>query len=140
MPKHLVIVESPAKAKTIGRYLGDDFIVESSVGHIRDIPTKVGEVSEAKKKEWKETRFGVDIDNGFKPMYVVTPEFEEAGCSAPQGAQGCRLPVPRNRRGSRGRSNRVASPRSSEAEDSRPPDGVSRDHLGGHTGGSRPSA
>jgi len=73
MSKHLVIVESPAKAKTIARYLGGDFVVESSVGHIRDIPTKVGEVSEAKKKEWKETRFGVDIENGFKPMYVVTP-------------------------------------------------------------------
>ena len=50
MPKHLVIVESPAKAKTISRYLGDDFVVESSVGHIRDIPTKGGEVSDAKKK------------------------------------------------------------------------------------------
>jgi len=63
MPKHLVIVESPAKAKTIGRYLGDDFIVDSSVGHIRDIPSKVGEVPEAKKSAWKETRFGIDIDN-----------------------------------------------------------------------------
>ncbi|MEN8234057.1 MAG: type I DNA topoisomerase [Actinomycetota bacterium] len=73
MPKHLVIVESPAKARTISRYLGGDFIVESSVGHIRDIPTKVGEVSDAKKDAWKATRFGVDIDNGFAPMYVVTP-------------------------------------------------------------------
>jgi DNA topoisomerase-1 len=73
MPKHLVIVESPAKAKTISRYLGGDFVVESSVGHIRDIPTKVSEVSEANKEEWKETRFGVDIERGFKPMYVVTP-------------------------------------------------------------------
>jgi DNA topoisomerase-1 len=77
MPKHLVIVESPAKAKTIGRYLGDDFIVESSVGHIRDIPTKVGEVSDAKKTAWRETRFGIDIDNGFKPMYVVTPNSKK---------------------------------------------------------------
>ena len=73
MPKHLVIVESPAKAKTIGRYLGDDFVVESSVGHIRDIPSKVGEVSEAKKDTWKNTRFGIDVDNGFTPMYIVTP-------------------------------------------------------------------
>jgi len=77
MPKHLVIVESPAKAKTIGRYLGGDFIVESSVGHIRDIPTKVGEVSDAKKTAWRETRFGIDIDNGFKPMYVVTPNSKK---------------------------------------------------------------
>jgi len=77
MPKHLVIVESPAKAATIGRYLGDDFIVESSVGHIRDIPTKVGEVSDPKKTAWRETRFGIDIDNGFKPMYVVTPNSKK---------------------------------------------------------------
>ena len=74
MPKHLVIVESPAKAKTIGRYLGDDFVVESSVGHIRDIPSKVGEVTESKKAAWKATRFGVDVDHDFKPMYIVTPD------------------------------------------------------------------
>jgi len=73
MPKHLVIVESPAKAKTIGRYLGDDFVVESSVGHIRDIPSKIGEVSEARKPAWKNTRFGIDIDNDYTPMYIVTP-------------------------------------------------------------------
>jgi DNA topoisomerase-1 len=77
MPKHLVIVESPAKARTIGRYLGDDFVVESSVGHIRDIPTKVGEVSEAKKDAWKASRFGVDIENGFTPMYIVTPNSKK---------------------------------------------------------------
>ena len=74
MPKHLVIVESPAKAKTIGRYLGDDFVVESSVGHIADIPTRVGEVSEAKKAAWKASRFGIDIEDGFTPMYVVSPK------------------------------------------------------------------
>jgi DNA topoisomerase-1 len=77
MPKHLVIVESPAKAKTIGRYLGEDFVVESSVGHIRDIPTKVGEVSEAKKDAWKASRFGIDVEDGFKPMYVVTPNSKK---------------------------------------------------------------
>ena len=89
MPKHLVIVESPAKAKTIGRYLGDDFIVESSVGHIRDIPTKVGEVSDAKKKLWKETRFGVDLDNGFKPMYVVTPNSKSQVSVLRKALKGC---------------------------------------------------
>ncbi|MEA3503372.1 MAG: type I DNA topoisomerase [Actinomycetota bacterium] len=77
MPRHLVIVESPAKARTIGRYLGDDFVVESSVGHIRDIPTKIGEVSEAKKDAWKASRFGIDIENGFTPMYVVTPNSKK---------------------------------------------------------------
>ncbi len=77
MPKHLVIVESPAKARTIGRYLGDDFVVESSVGHIRDIPTRVGEVSEANKDAWKASRFGIDIENDFAPMYVVTPNSKK---------------------------------------------------------------
>jgi DNA topoisomerase-1 len=77
MPKHLVIVESPAKARTINRYLGDDFVVESSVGHIRDIPSKVGEVGQAQRDAWRRTRFGVDIDNGFAPMYIVTPDSKK---------------------------------------------------------------
>ncbi len=57
MATKLLIVESPAKAKTINKYLGDDFIVKSSVGHIRDL--------EKGKK-------GIDIDNGFKPNYVIS--------------------------------------------------------------------
>jgi len=72
MTKKLVIVESPAKAKTINRYLGSDFIVESSIGHIRDIPARAADLPEKKKSLWKSTRFGVDVDNGFVPIYVVT--------------------------------------------------------------------
>ncbi len=72
MTKKLVIVESPAKAKTISRYLGSDFIVESSVGHIRDIPARAADLPEKKKSLWKSTRFGVDVDNGFVPIYIVT--------------------------------------------------------------------
>ena len=56
MPKSLVVVESPAKAKTIKKILGRDYIVESSVGHIRDLPTK---------------ELGVDIENAFAPKYVL---------------------------------------------------------------------
>jgi DNA topoisomerase I len=71
MGKALVIVESPAKAKTIGAMLGPDFIVESSVGHIRDLPRGADEVPAAYKGEsW--ARLGVDTDNGFKPLYVVS--------------------------------------------------------------------
>jgi DNA topoisomerase-1 len=70
---NLVIVESPAKAKTIGRYLGSGFVVESSVGHIRDIPSKKAELPEAQRSKWDETRFGVDVDNDFAPVYIVTP-------------------------------------------------------------------
>ena len=71
MGKALVIVESPAKARTIGGMLGPDFIVESSVGHIRDLPRGADEVPAALKGEsW--ARLGVDVDNGFKPLYVIS--------------------------------------------------------------------
>ncbi len=56
MAKKLLVVESPAKAKTIGRYLGSDFIVKASMGHVIDLPAK---------------EFGVDIEKGFKPKYVT---------------------------------------------------------------------
>ena len=58
MPKNLVIVESPAKAKTIGRYLGNDYEVVASVGHVRDLPSKT---------------MAVDIQNDFKPEYEIMP-------------------------------------------------------------------
>src|SRR6201987_2192026 len=71
MGKALVIVESPAKARTSSGMLGPDFIVESSVGHIRDLPRGADEVPAAYKGEsW--ARLGVDVDNGFKPLYVVS--------------------------------------------------------------------
>jgi DNA topoisomerase-1 len=73
MGKALVIVESPAKARTIAGMLGPDFVVESSVGHIRDLPRGADEVPAAYRGEgW--SRLGVDVDNGFKPLYVVSPE------------------------------------------------------------------
>jgi len=73
MSKPLVIVESPAKARTIARFLGSEFVVESSVGHIRDLPKDATEIPAAQKGEsW--ARLGVDVDNGFKPLYVVNSE------------------------------------------------------------------
>jgi DNA topoisomerase-1 len=71
--KRLVIVESPAKAKTIAGYLGDDFVVESSVGHIRDLPDSAAEIPEEYKGEpW--ARLGVDVDHDFEPLYIVDPD------------------------------------------------------------------
>jgi DNA topoisomerase I len=67
--RKLVIVESPAKAKTIGGYLGSDYDVEASVGHIRDIPTPSEMPPDIKKGPFG--RFGVDVDNGFEAFYVV---------------------------------------------------------------------
>ncbi len=73
MPKPLVIVESPSKAKTIAGFLGRDFVVESSIGHIRDLPRNAADVPAAYKREaW--ARLGVDTANDFKPLYVVAPE------------------------------------------------------------------
>jgi DNA topoisomerase I len=62
--KHLVIVESPAKAKTINRYLGPDFIVQASVGHVRDLPERAPKGS-------KQPVPGVDIERGFEPTYEI---------------------------------------------------------------------
>src|SRR5687768_12364823 len=70
MAKPLVIVESPAKAKTLGRFLGNKYRVEASYGHIRDLPESAAEVlKEIKPKEWG--RLGVDVDSDFTPYYVV---------------------------------------------------------------------
>ncbi|WP_374454462.1 type I DNA topoisomerase [Nocardioides sp.] len=66
----LVIVESPAKARTIGGYLGQDYVVESSIGHIRDLPNNAADTpAKIKDKPWG--RLAVDVDNGFEPYYVV---------------------------------------------------------------------
>ena len=76
MAKPLVIVESPAKARTIARFLGSDFVVESSVGHIRDLPRAPDEIPASYKGEaW--ARLGVDVDNGFKPLYVLLKEKKD---------------------------------------------------------------
>jgi DNA topoisomerase-1 len=72
MPKSLVIVESPAKARTIAGFLGDGFTVDSSVGHIRDLPTS-SELPESYKHEpW--ASYGINVFDGFKPVYVVAAE------------------------------------------------------------------
>ncbi|MGH8990188.1 MAG: type I DNA topoisomerase [Acidimicrobiia bacterium] len=74
MSKPLVIVESPAKAKTIAGFLGSGYAVESSIGHIRDLPRSAKEVPSAYKAEPWAKRWGVDVDNDFKPLYVVPAE------------------------------------------------------------------
>jgi DNA topoisomerase-1 len=71
--KPLVIVESPTKATKIAGYLGADYVVEASVGHIRDLPRNAADVPAAHKGEsW--ARLGVDVDHGFSPLYVVSPD------------------------------------------------------------------
>ncbi len=71
--RRLVIVESPTKATKIASYLGAGYIVESSRGHVRDLPTSASEVPDKYKKEpWART--GIDVDHGFTPLYVVTAD------------------------------------------------------------------
>src|SRR6476659_3164456 len=62
MAKNLVIVESPAKAKTINKYLGKDYLVKASIGHIKDLPSK---------------GLGVDVEDDFKPTYEVIPDSKK---------------------------------------------------------------
>lgn len=76
MSKNLVIVESPAKAKTIAKYLGKDFIVKSSFGHVRDLPKK---------------GMSVDIEHGFKPLYEVSPEKTKTVRELKAAAKGAEL-------------------------------------------------
>jgi DNA topoisomerase-1 len=66
----LVIVESPAKARTISKFLGADYRIEASIGHIRDLPSDASEVpAELKKEKW--AKLGIDVENDFKTLYVV---------------------------------------------------------------------
>ena len=126
MPKPLVIVESKTKADTIGRFLGRDYTVMASVGHIRDLPRK---------------GLAIDVQNHFQPEYVISPEKTKVVGSLRQRAQGRRRALPRDGRGSRGRGDRVAPARGVEAEGGLPGQahGVPRDHRGGDRGSDRAS-
>jgi DNA topoisomerase-1 len=72
----VVIVESPAKARTIGKFLGSKYRIEASIGHIRDLPSDASEVpAELKKEKW--AKLGIDIENDFKALYVVPAAKKE---------------------------------------------------------------
>ena len=73
MGTKLVIVESPAKARKIGSFLGDEYVVEASVGHIRDLPQRAADIpKEFKKFAW--AKEGVNIEEDFAPLYVINPD------------------------------------------------------------------
>ena len=80
MSKHLVIVESPAKARTIERYLGEDYRVLASYGHVRDLPENPGK-----------GKFGVDVDNDFAPEYVVSADSRKRVDDIAKAARGSDL-------------------------------------------------
>ncbi len=73
MGKSLVIVESPAKAKTLSRILGSDYVVEASYGHVRDLPGGADQIpAKFKKEKW--ARLGVNVDKDFEPLYIVSSD------------------------------------------------------------------
>ena len=89
----LVIVESPAKAKTIAGYLGKDYMVESSIGHVRDLPHSAAEVPAAQKQEpW--ARLGVNVDQRLRAALRRRPEEEDrssptCAASSPRPTSSC---------------------------------------------------
>ena len=76
MSTRLVIVESPTKAKTIEKFLGKDFQVLASYGHIRDLPNNAAEIpAEIKKQKW--SRLGINVDSDFTPLYIIPSDKEK---------------------------------------------------------------
>ena len=122
MAKNLVIVESPAKAKTLGKYLGRDYQVKASVGHVVDLP---------------KSKLGVDIENDFEPEYHGHPRQDEGHRRAQEGGQGQGQHLPGARPRPRGRGDRLAHRRRSSgtASEERPPRPLQRDHQEGRAGG-----
>jgi DNA topoisomerase-1 len=89
LAKKLVIVESPAKAKTISKYLGDDYEVLASVGHIRDL-AEPKEISAEKKKEHPSlAKFSIDVDNDFEPYYSISPGKSKTVSELKSALKGC---------------------------------------------------
>lgn len=76
MAKRLVIVESPTKARTIEKFLGKEFEVAASYGHVRDLPDSASEIPEKLKKE-KWARLGVNVDAKFEPLYIIPPDKQK---------------------------------------------------------------
>ena len=112
VPKNLVIVESPAKARTIERYLGADYRVLASYGHVRDLPENPGK-----------GKFGVDVDHDFAPEYVISRRPAQAGRRHREGGEVGRHGLPRHRPRPRGRGDRLARRRGGQRPGSARPGG-----------------
>jgi DNA topoisomerase-1 len=89
LAKKLVIVESPAKAKTISKYLGDDYEVLASVGHIRDLAEPKEIASEKKKEHPSLAKFSIDVDNDFEPYYSISPGKSKTVSELKSALKGC---------------------------------------------------
>ncbi len=139
MAKPLVIVESPAKAKTLARFLGDRYRVEASVGHIRDLPGSAREIpAEIKDKPWG--RMAVDVDGDFRPYYVVPLEKKKNVTALKAALKDASEAPAGDRPGSRRRVDQLASARSAQTQGAGPPDRVPRGHRTGRQRGHRAGA
>ena len=122
----LVIVESPAKARTIAGYLGGDFVVESSIGHIRDLPNRASDVPQGAAGALRQAR---RRRRARVRAVLRRRRRQEAGRLRAQAEAPRRGRAPaRDGRGPRGRGDRLAPARGAEAEGARPPHGLPRDH------------
>ena len=87
--KSLVIVESPAKARTIGRFLGPGYDIQASIGHIRDLPQGAKEMpAQLKGEAW--AYLGVNVDEGFEPVYVIPKEKTQQVRKLKQALKDCK--------------------------------------------------
>ncbi len=126
----LVIVESPAKARTISKFLGRGYTIEASIGHIRDLPQGAKEIPEQyKKEEW--AYLGVNVNHDFEPVYVIPREKTPAGPQAQGPVEGRQGTLPGDGRRPRGRGHQLAPVRGAAAEGAGAAAGVPRDHRGG---------
>ncbi len=131
-----MIVESPAKARTISKYLGSGFTVEASIGHVRDLPQGAKQIpAEYKGEPW--ANLGVNVNDNFTPIYIIPPgktKQIKLLKDRLKSADALYLATDEDREGEAISWHLLGD---SQAEGARPPAGVSRDHQGRDPGGAR---
>ena len=134
--KYLVVVESPAKAKTISRFLDSSYQVEASYGHVRDLPQNAKEIPAAVRgQDW--ARMGVNIDEDFAPVYVIPSDKRKHVQRLKDALKSAEGLLPGDGRGPRGRVDQLARAGAPEAQEGpgRTAHRLSRGHSRSDPGG-----